>query len=313
MTFRIKMKYRPKKIIKYYLLICLGISILSVFLLSSCMGFGPFANRTSQTGDEGIKTFVVTRGDILQEITTTGSVDTKDSNEYSFQVSGQIISALEKGDSFRKGEILVELDNSEGLSKIEQLEAELHTAEDDIISAKSSLYTARINYQNALNANHFAIQLAEINTQKSEQATASALTSLEIANRSADLAYESASAALENTANIQRLTLASAEAAMTEAERIYEEAKNDPSTTPEKLAQYKYNYETAKRNYESALAQHESSIESVEISKESSEIQSSFSVASAESAYEQSLLSQSTTYWNNLSSLYSAQSQIQLV
>jgi len=303
----ISYKYKIKRIQNVLILL---ISFLIAVIATSCMGFGPFSARESQTVDEGIETFVVTRGNILQEITTNGSVDTKNSYTYSFLVTGQVISTLEKGDSFKKGDVLIKLDNSEGLLNIKQKETDLKNAEYSLQLSKSSLKIAKINYQTALDENHFAIQLAEINIKKAEEATASALSALEIANISADLAYESASATLESTANIQSITVDSAEDALNEAERILEEAKNDPTTTPEELAKYEYNVETAEDKYELALLQQQSSVASSEISKESSGIQSRSSVASAESLYEQSLLSQSTTYWSNLSSLKSAQTQM---
>lgn len=102
------------------------------------------------------------------------------------QVSGEIISALEKGEIYRKGDILVEVDNSDGMLRLDQIEK-------DIKKSESSLKTAKINYQKALDANHIAIQLADINTEKAEDSTESALNSLENANKSAELSYESAS------------------------------------------------------------------------------------------------------------------------
>ncbi len=220
------------------------VSVAAVFL-TSCTGIGPFGGNQDESEEQGIEIFRLEKGDILQMIATTGSVDSKTQNNYSMQVSGKIISAMDKGDSFKKGDVLIEIDNTDVLDKLEQIAM-------DIENAESSLKTAQINYQKALDLNHIAVQLAELNTEKAEKSTQSALVSLETANRSAQLSLESAELALEN-------------------------------------------------------AQAE---ESAEIQVESTKNSSRSSQNQAESSYEQSITSQSTTYWNNLSSLQSAEAQI---
>jgi HlyD family secretion protein len=306
-------KRKVLKTIFKVLPVVLSFSILIV--LTSCMAMGPFSNNNNQssTNSQGMQTYTVVRGNILQEATTTGSVGVKTTNTYTFEVTGKVISALEQGDTFKKGEVLTELDNSYGVAKINDLEDSLQAAEDSLATSKSSLTTAKINYQKALDSNHIAIQLADLNTEKAQEATASALLSLENANRSADLAYESAISSLENIKNITSLSVKSAQSALDEAERILEYARNHPgSTTPEELAQYEYNVKTAKQRLEQVEAEQQSNINNAEDNIGSVDIQSSSSGDSAQKSYEQSLLEQSSTYWNNLSSLQSAQAQIKL-
>jgi RND family efflux transporter MFP subunit len=218
---------------------------------------GPFGAPADETGEQGIETFEVQRGNISQVVSTTGSVDSKTQNTLTLTVSGMIIEALDNGDTFNKGEVLVEVDNSDGLYSIEQQVKNIESIEGDLSVASSSLSTAKINYQEALDKNHIAIQLAETNTKKSEENTVSALVSLENANRSADLAYESAERALEQ-------------------------------------------------------AQNEEQAEAAEEQLESAKISNQSSTAQADIGYEQSLLDQSSTYWNNLSNLQSAEAQIAL-
>jgi HlyD family secretion protein len=290
-------------------IILLVVVLISSVILTSCMNMGPI--RTQESGDEEeIEIFRLEIGDILQTTEATGFVESAVQNQYSFQVSGEILSALKKGDSFKEGDVLVELNNSDCLFNIEQQAKNIESIEGDLAVADSSLDTAKINYQEALDKNHFAIQLAETNTKKAEENAESALISLEKANVSADQSYESASIALENATNIAELQISKSKSALDEAERILEEAKSDPTTTPEELAQYEYNVETAEENYEITKAQQQSSIDSTQSNNESSEIQNQYSAELAESSYEQSILDQSSTYWNNLSSLYSAEAQI---
>lgn len=160
---------------KSSIIISVVIVLIAALILTSCTGMGMFGNDQDGSEEQGIEIFELERGDILQIIATTGSVDSKTQNKYTMQVSGEIISALEKGDSFKEGDVLVKVDNSEGLLQLEKIEKNLKLSE-------ISLKAAKLNYQKALDANHITIQLADLNTEKAEESTKSALDSLENAN-----------------------------------------------------------------------------------------------------------------------------------
>jgi HlyD family secretion protein len=198
------------------LLISAFILLLISAVSTSCMGMGPFSGSSDETDNQEIEVFEVQKGSIFQLVSTTGSVDSESLNTYTLQGSGGIVSALEKGDTFKEGDVLVEVDNSEGLLQLERIEKNLKLSE---ISMKA----AKLNYQKALDANHITIQLADLNTEKAEESTESALDSLEDANEKGE----------------------------------------------------------------------------------------SSSISQAESSYKQALLSQSTTYWSNLSSLQSSEAQME--
>ena len=95
------------------------LSLAALIVLTACTGMGPFSTNNNQSSaqSQGMQTYTVVRGNILQEATTTGSVDVKNTNNYAFEVAGKVISALEQGDIFKKGEVLAELDNSNGVAK----------------------------------------------------------------------------------------------------------------------------------------------------------------------------------------------------
>ena len=226
--------------------ILLVIVMITTVILTSCISMGPM--RDLETEEEGIEIFRLENGNILQTTEATGSVESEVQNQYSLQVSGKIIRALEKGNPFKQGDVLVEIDNSDALDQLEQIAM-------DIENAESNLRTAQLNYQKALDENHIAIQIAELNTDKAEESAESSLVSLETANGSARLSIESAELVLGNATSVQA-------------------------------------YKSAQIHLEQA-----------ENSGKSSQNQ-------AESSYEQSLISQSTTYWNNLSSLQQAEAQI---
>jgi len=233
------------------------VSAAAVFLFSvisvSCMGIGPFAGTSEDMTAQDMEIFEVQRGNILQLISATGSVDSNVQNTYTLQGSGEIVAVLEKGDESKKGDTLVELDNSDGLLRITE-------AEKDIELSEISLKTSKHNYQKALDENHIAIQISEINTKKAEESTESALKSLEGANSNASLAYKSALRALEN------------------AEEQLQIAKNDPTTTDMQMKQYE-------SNVESAEAQVESTKESNKSSTSQSESSYSQSLLSQSSTY----------------------------
>jgi HlyD family secretion protein len=311
----IKMNSKRKVILTTLKVFLLALSFLAIIVLASCMGGLPFSNNSSTKASaqsQGMQTYTVVRGNILQESSTTGAVDAKKTNTYTFEVTGKVTSAFEQGDTFKKNDLLVTLDDSEGVAKIDELEDTLLTAEDDLASSKNSITTAKINYQKALDANHIAIQLADLNTQKAQEASASALLSLQNANRSADLAWESAVSSLESTKDIADWSLESAQDALHEAKRILKEEEAKPAPDPDLIAKYEYNVETAKNKLDQAEAEQDSSISSAEDKIGSTDIQNSSSLDSAQNSYDQALNEQSSTYWNNLSSQESAAEQIKL-
>ncbi len=161
------------------------------------------------------------------------------------------------------------------LIKLDSSRAELLMvqAEENIKISQNSLELAKLSYNQALDSNHIAVQLAETSKEQSEFASASAFKSLENANNMASKSIESARIALEN------------------AESLLAVAAGVPATDIF-MEQYGGSVDSAGAAYDSAKAQGSSSKDS------------------AESAYEQSILSQSTTYWSNLSSQQAAEAQI---
>jgi RND family efflux transporter MFP subunit len=162
---------------KTFFIITFVAIIIASLSLSACRGFG--------NNSENIETFKVTRGNIIQTVNTSGYVDSEIRNDYSLMTSGKVIYTLEKGDIFNKGDILIEIDTSRQKLLTAQAEENLNIAE-------NSLALARLSYQQALDANHIAIQLAQENTRLSEQSAQNALTALEDANEYLSLIEEGA-------------------------------------------------------------------------------------------------------------------------
>jgi len=221
-----------------------------------------------------IETYKVQVGNIVQTVTSSGFVDASEKKNYSLQTSGEVLEALNKGAIFKKGDTLIKLDNSKTQLLITQAEENLKTAE-------NSIEIAKINYQQALNANHIAIQLADANAKQSEQATQNAFKALENANGAAEASLNSARISIDN-ANIN-----------------LEKLKASKPTVPSAADEVQ-------------IAQAEGSVSSAQAAYEQAKASAQSQADSAEGAYEQALNSQSASYWNNLNSTEAAQAQIKL-
>ena len=160
---------------KVFLIITIITIIIALLNLLACRAIGD--------SQEDAETFEVTRGNIIQTVNTSGYVDSIIQNDYSLAASGKVIYTLEKGDTFNKGDMLIEIDSSRQELLITQAEENLNIAE-------NSLELARLSYQQALDANHIALQLVQENTKLSEQSAQNALTALEDANEYLDLVEE---------------------------------------------------------------------------------------------------------------------------
>ncbi|MCG2788506.1 MAG: efflux RND transporter periplasmic adaptor subunit [Actinomycetia bacterium] len=215
------------------------------------------------------ETFKVERGDIVESVTASGSVDSSEVKNYSLQVSGKVLDVLKKGETFKSGQVLISVDNRRNEILVSQAEKSLAVAE-------NSLKIAKINYQQALNANHVAIQLSQSNTKIAEQSVQNAYKALEDANILTDASINSAYIAIENAKN------------------YLAEVKSSPLSTPAVIAQAEGNVSSAEGAYEQA--------------KESARSQTD----AANSAYKQALANQSASYWNNINSAQTAQTQIKL-
>jgi HlyD family secretion protein len=256
MTNSTNLKSVKKRLISVFLMLLI---IAVLFFVAGCRKEMP-----------EIETFTVTRGDIIETVSSTGTVDAVDKRNYSLTQSAEVIEILDQGDAFKKGDVLIKIDDSKTMLYITQ-------AEQNLELAKKSIDIAKINYQSALDANHVAVQLSETNTEMALQAT------------------ETAFKALENANELSRANINAASNAIETAEEYLDDVKDSPISTDILVAQAEGNVTTSEGAYEQA--------------KKSSKTQAD----AAEGSYEQSILNQSVTYWNNINSLEMASAQIQLM
>ncbi len=165
-----------KTIRKIILVAATVIIITAMFNLLACRAIGDAQDT---------ETIEVARGDVIQTVNTSGYILSETENSYSLMASGKVTYSLEKGDIFKKDDILIEIDTSRQQLLVSQ-------AEENLKIAENSLSLARISYQQALDANHIALQMAEENKKLSELSVQNALTSLEDANEYLSLVEEGA-------------------------------------------------------------------------------------------------------------------------
>lgn len=245
------------------------IQILNLALIIFLITLIVFSFTACRKAAPKFETFKVERGDIVESVTASGTVDSSEVKNYSLQVSGKVLDALKKGETFKSGQVLISVDNRRNEILVNQAEKSLAVAE-------NSLKIANINYQQALNATHVAIQLSQSNTKIAEQSVQNAYKALEDANILTDASINSAYVAIENAKN------------------YLAEVKASPLSTPATVTQAEGNVSSAEGAYEQA--------------KESARSQTD----GANSAYEQALANQSASYWNNINSTQTAQTQIKL-
>lgn len=248
------------------------------------------------------ETVSVVKNTISQIIDTTGNVDSSEYKNLSVPASGRVIKSVKKGDSVKKGEVLIEIDDRRTKLLISQ-------TEENIAIAESSLKMAKLNYQNALDANHIAVQLSKDNNDMASQSVKSALTALENANNLGSISIQNAGNSLADAQNSYNQTISQAKTALEQANYQLITAKNN-GLTGVALAQYESAVANAQASYNSAVAAAEASINSAASAVSQAEASARSGSESAEEAYRQALISQSATYWNTIASIEQAESQI---
>ena len=248
------------------------------------------------------ETAVAARGEIVQSVDVSGNVDASQSKNLSLPASGKVLKSVEKGDSLKKGSVLIEIDNRKTRLTVSQ-------SQENIKIAESSLKIAEINYKGALDANHVAIQVAQENNNLAVQSADNAFNSLENTNGVSSASIESAQTALTNAQNSYNASINQAQTSLDQATKQLNIVKvNAP--TDEKLATSENSVANAQAAYNTAVNTATSSINAAVAAVASSQEQAQFNSENAEGAYEQALINKSITYWNTLSNLEQAKKQI---
>lgn len=129
---------RHKKIIIIILIIAAALAILINKMRSD-------RERAAREAlSEGINTSAVMRGDVSNELTSSGTLEPKDTYTITSQVSGEVLQAdFEEGDEVEKGDVLYVIDQSDISNNVDQTQRNLE-------SAKESYEQAKIEYDEAI-------------------------------------------------------------------------------------------------------------------------------------------------------------------
>lgn len=273
--------------------------------LSGCTALGRLGSSTtaSKSTTSGIETSAVKRGNIIQSISTTGTVDSSEIKNLSVQVSGEVLQTSTTGSHVKKGDILLKVDNTKLLLSIEQSKINVEVAE-------SSLKQAQISYKAALDANHVAIQVAQKNNELAQQSSDNAYNNLENTNSIGNASIESATIALQNAQNSFNASINQAQVSLDQATNQLNIVKGN-SPSDEKLASSEASVANAQASYNSSVTSATNSLNSASASLNQAQEQASSNSENAENSYKQALINQSIAYWNTLSSLEQAQQKIQ--
>jgi multidrug resistance efflux pump len=216
---KIKIKSEKTPVLFFLIIICL--------ILTAALAAGGLSG-CSRSAMKQIESFTVTKGDIIESITSTGTVTASQTRNYSLTESAEVLEIIERGAKFSKGDTLIRIDDSKMKLFISQ-------AEENLKLAEKSIELAKINYQAALDANHVALQLVESNNNLAETAVQNAFKSMEDANILADASIGAAYGAIENSRKYMDdlnsspfatdIIKAQAESSLSSAENSYEQAK----------------------------------------------------------------------------------------
>lgn len=123
--------------------------LLLIFLLLA--GGGYFAYQKLNSSDEGeqsVQTAKVTRGDLENLVTATGTLQPRDYVDVGAQVSGQLeVLHVDVGDQVQKGDLLAEIDVTLFMAKVDASRAQLKYQEASLEDKKAQLELAKLQYE----------------------------------------------------------------------------------------------------------------------------------------------------------------------
>lgn len=146
------------------------------------------------------RTSAVTRGDIHQTVTATGTIEPRNTVDISSELSGTLNAVyVDFNDTIKSGDVLAELDTTQLEAELAVSEASHAAATAAVASAKATLDEAKVNYATAQNLFDRGVSMqATVDSAKATLARAQAAYDQALANRDLALAnYEAQKAELE--------------------------------------------------------------------------------------------------------------------
>ena len=282
----------------FLILVSLFVIVLLVFGLSGCQVLSRFTGGTKTAGSaaDAVETYTVNRGDLLQSLSTTGTVDSAETKKLTVKVAGEVLETVDVGSQVKKGDTLLKVDNSDLIVSIKQSQINLEVAE-------ISLKQLQISYKAALDANHIAVQVAQLDNISAQQSIDASVDAIENTDRIGNASIESAQLALQKAQDSFNFSIAQAQVALNKAADQLNSTSGSVATD--------YNYQSAYLSKDSAIASATNALDAATAALYETDAKAQDNNDTARNSYEQALISQSKTYWNTISSLEQAKQKIQ--
>lgn len=179
----------------------------------------------NQTPSRSISTATVTRGDLKATVNANGRVQAVNSVQLAFPASGRVTRVnVQEGDAVKAGDVLAELDRTEGERRVSQAQATLDTRIEDLNDAKQPPPAAELEIaQQGLK--RAALALAGAQERYKTEATESNRIAQEIAQSDYDVAR----------ANFERTTRGTSQSDLNALQRAVDGATLDLQNAKEAL------------------------------------------------------------------------------
>jgi multidrug efflux pump subunit AcrA (membrane-fusion protein) len=284
---------KPALILSIMLIIFILITVIS-----GCQVLSRFTGntKTATAAASKTETFTVTRGDLVQSMSTTGSVNSPETKNLSAKITGEVLESVSVGSIVKKGDVLLKIDNSDLLTSIKESKINVEVAE-------IALKQLQISYKGALDANHIAVQVANLDNESAQKSIDEAQKDIQNTGITGDSSIETARLALEKAQDNFNYSIGQAQISLNKAADQLNATGGNVSTD--------YNYQGAYLSRDSAIASATNSLDSATAALSDAEEKARINSETAEDAYRQAIISQAKTYWNSLSSLEQAQQKIQ--
>lgn len=147
--------------------------LIYITILALIIGSVAYTKYKAPVSDDISKPsyYTVTKGDLMVSVTEEGVLKAVDEQTIENQLSGNsiILSIVPEGSRVKKGELLVELDPSDTLEKLQKIQLELETNKSSVITAKNDLLIEKSTIESDQREAKNQIEFASMDLRKFEE------------------------------------------------------------------------------------------------------------------------------------------------
>ncbi|NQT24084.1 efflux RND transporter periplasmic adaptor subunit [candidate division KSB1 bacterium] len=184
------------------------------------------------SGSSNVATTEVMRGEFVIDIKTRGEIDALNSTNISLprirrRMSLQIVDMAPEGTIVKKGDFLIQLDQSEMQQSVDESNDDLANAQAQLESEKATMASNMAQLQSQLEQEKYSYEQAELNLKMMEYEAEAKKQEYEIRMRKAEVALSQAKEKIDSQKIIDRATLKKAELSVRQAEsELREDERN---------------------------------------------------------------------------------------